>query len=76
MALRAQAHGGMTAPAADVKLVPRPDAELPQDEVVMVLLTRQTFDAARAIGQARGEGPAEVFAAALRALIAQTTAEK
>lgn len=76
MALRAQAHGGMTAPAADVKLVARPDAELPQDEVVMVLLTRATFDAARAIGQAMGCGPAEVFAAALRVLIAQTTAEK
>ena len=72
MALRAHATGSGPAPAeappADVKLVRRPDADLPTDEVVMLLVTGATFARARALGQAYGATPAEVFARALGAL--------
>ena len=66
MAMRATARGAIeeTVPRID----PRPDAELPQDDVVMVLLTRDTWERARALGQAYGHAPAELFCFALKVL--------
>jgi hypothetical protein len=75
MVMRAQARGPVAgagareiAGAEDGKLDPRPDAELPQDEVVMVLMTRDTWERARVLGQAYGHAPAELFGFALRVL--------
>jgi len=73
MVMRAQARGSgpvgrAIAGAEDGKLDPRPDADLPHDDVVMVLVTRDTWERARALGRAYGHAPAELFAFALRAL--------
>jgi hypothetical protein len=75
MVMRAQARGAAVAAgprtiagAEDGKLDPRPDADLPQDDLVMLLVTRDTWERARALGRAYGHPPAELFAFALRAL--------
>lgn len=73
--MRAQARGpagGVArreiAGAEDGKLDPRPDADLQHDDLVMLLVTRDTYERARALGRAYGHPPAELFAFALQAL--------
>jgi hypothetical protein len=60
----ARAAAGLESPRLD----PRPEAELPTDEVVVVLLTRDTWERARALGRAYGHGPDALVGLALRAL--------
>jgi hypothetical protein len=75
MVMRAQARGGPRggpqreiAGAEDGKLDPRPDEALQHDDLVMMLVTRDTWERARALGRAYGHPPAELFAFALKAL--------
>jgi hypothetical protein len=52
----------------DVKIDPRPDAELRQDEVVMMLMPKATFEAFRKLGDDHGLSPAATMGLALKAL--------
>ena len=66
MAMRATARGMLD--EVPLKIDPRPDQDLPQDDVVMLLVTRDTWERARALGQAYGHAPAELFCFALKVL--------
>ena len=52
----------------DVKLDPTPDSELPQDEMVMILMPRLTFEEFRDLGKEFNLGPNALMSYALSEL--------